>query len=435
MADACAKGDGARRIDPLVMIAGTLSVAIYAFGLQPDDGSAATDAVMWRYVPLFGLMLLAAWRVFGARTPSARHALWPILAFALIFRVLAVLEPPQLSSDVHRYPWDGRVQRAGVSPYSHPPAAPALLRLRDDVIWPRINRPNARTVYPPGAQVLFAALPYDIDAVRGVMIAADLLTILLLIVLLRRLGRDPARVLLYAWMPLVVYEVANNGHLEAAMLPLLIGAVLAVRTGRLGRGGALLGLATAMKLYPGLAVAALARRGGRSMIAVMAAVVALLYAAYALPVGAKVLGFLPRYVGAAEDHNIGLRAVIEAGLLPLVGGRARAVAVVVCAALIVAAAGFVARWSAPLERRLLVLTGLYLLALPTALHPWYALWMLPWLCFHPSAPWLWLAAALPLSYLKYGAAAGVMPGWVRPVEFGPPALMLAWQAVAARRAC
>ncbi len=103
------------------------------------------------------------------------------------------------------------------------------------------------------------------------------------------------------------------------------------------------------------------------------------------------------------------------------------VAFACCVCLLVGGAAFIYRTSWPIERQLLGVAGLYLLTLPTAFHPWYALWLVPWLCIYPSAGWLWLLAMLPLSYLKYDSAGGLMPGWVTPLEFLPTVALLAYE--------
>ena len=407
---------------------GALAGAVYlvGFDLAPDLHPSVTYQAL--FYPLLLLFGGATWWVW--RRPGEVRLRW-IIAFAVLFRLLALGDPPSLSSDIHRYAWDGRVQRAGISPYAHPPEAPEVDSLGDAVIHPRINRPWARTIYPPGAQVLYRLLPYDIDVIRGVMIVFDLITILLLAKLLGVLGLDPARVVLYGWCPFVVYEVGNNGHLEAAMLPLLVGAVLAWHGGRSRLVGGLIGAAAAMKLYPALAFVALGRpRPGRTLAALVA-VPGLLYLVYGWAVGADVLGFLPEYLRSAEDHNIGLRAAIEALLFGV--PHARVVAFGLCNAALLVGAGLVWRRGGRPEDVLPAAIGLYLLTLPTAFHPWYALWLVPWLCIRPRAAWLWLLGALPLSYLKYAMPDGVMPGWVRPIEFIPTFALLAWAAWRARR--
>ena len=419
-----------RRSGYLLLVAlAVASAALYGVGFRLLPEAHPSSVYPWLYYPQLVLWLVALWWVW--RHPKV--GLGFIVAVALLFRLLALIDPPSLSSDVHRYAWDGAVQRAGISPYAHPPDAPELAGLRDDAIHPNINRPHARTVYPPGGQLLYRFLPYSITGVRLVMVAFDLVTILLIARLLGVLGLPPSRVLLYAWCPFVVWEVANNGHLEAAMLPLLVGAVLLWRSGRVPAAGVALGGAIAMKLYPALAVVALWRRSALKLLAPAAAVVALLYLAYAWSVGSKVLGFLPEYVGSAEDHNVGLRALI--GWLLELGGlpHAREVAFGLCVGLLLGGVAWIARHPAEPERQLLRLTGLYLLTLPTAFHPWYALWLVPWLCMNPRASWMWLLAALPLSYLKYATTEGVMPGWVVPLELVPVFVLLVIEALRSRR--
>ena len=419
------------KVGDLVLPAlGGLAALVYSVGfeLRPDQHPSLTyQALYYPLLALFAAAALWVWRT-PARRPRVRLA-W-ILGFALVFRLLAMGDPPSLSSDIHRYAWDGQVQRAGLSPYAHAPGSPEVAFLTDNVIHPRINRPAARTIYPPGAQLLYRLLPYDIDAIRSVMIALDAITILLIAVLLARLGLDPGRVLLYAWCPFVVYEVGNNGHLEAAMLPLLVGAVLAWQGKRARLVGGLLGAAAAMKLYPALAFVALGRPRPARVLAGLVGVPAALYIAYGWAVGADVLGFLPEYLRSAEDHNIGLRAALEAMLFGL--PHAREVAFGACNIALLAGATAVWRRGGRPEHLLPAAIGLYLLTLPTAFHPWYALWLVPWLCIRPQAAWLWLLATLPLSYLKYASSDGVMPVWVRPLEFGPTFALIAFAAWRAR---
>ncbi len=99
-----------------------------------------------------------------------------------------------------------------------------------------------------------------------------------------------------------------------------------------------------------------------------------------------------------------------------------------CAALLLGGLLWIHRSAAPLEERLQNVAGLYVLTLATAFHPWYAVWIVPWLAVRPRASWLWLTATLPLSYLKYATVDGVMPPWVVPVEIGPTLALLAWEA-------
>ena len=193
---------------------------------------------LYVFFALFGLYLLAVLVIFRKRDHHACLVL--IGGFAILFRLIQVVAPPTLSSDLYRYIWDGRVQHAGINPYRYPPADEALAALRDEAIFPNINRPQAPTIYPPAAQMLFAlmygAWPDSISGTKVFMLLGDLMTMLLLVRLLRQRNVDADRILVYAWSPLVVVELAGSGHLDALMLPFLLGALLALTWGR-GPGG------------------------------------------------------------------------------------------------------------------------------------------------------------------------------------------------------
>lgn len=76
---------------------------------------------------------LVAVRVVLRRDPPPA-ALGPVLMLAVGLRLVLLLQPPFLSSDIYRYVWDGQVQAAGINPYRYIPADPALERLRDAAV-------------------------------------------------------------------------------------------------------------------------------------------------------------------------------------------------------------------------------------------------------------------------------------------------------------
>src|SRR5580704_7035041 len=93
------------------------------------------------------------------RRPTASGSMLVVLGVAVAMRLIVLFPQPFLSSDMYRYVWDGRVQVAGINPYHYFPADPALQSLRDEAIYPHINRAEvARTIYPPFAQLVFHAV-------------------------------------------------------------------------------------------------------------------------------------------------------------------------------------------------------------------------------------------------------------------------------------
>ena len=74
------------------------------------------------------------------RGANERPALTLILATAILLRLGALAAPVYLSDHINRYIWDGRVQAAGINPCRYIPTDPALAPLRDEAIFPNINR-------------------------------------------------------------------------------------------------------------------------------------------------------------------------------------------------------------------------------------------------------------------------------------------------------
>jgi len=403
-----------------------LAAAFAGLAILGDLAERARSFVSLFAVAGVGYALAATWVV--RRPPTGRTALAAILGAAVVFRLVLLPTPPSLSTDVYRYLWDGRLQVQGVSPYRLPPDAPALTAYRDAVVYPRLNHRSWRTVYPPGAQLVFQAMarlaPASVLAFKALIVAVDLATLCCLAGWLGALGRPRAWVLLYAWHPLVIVELAGTGHLDAVVLLTSVLALWAATRGREGWAGAWVGLGTLVKLYPLLLLPAVwQRRPGRALVACLA-VVGAGYAVYARE-GSAVLGSLPRFL-AEEEFNGTLRVALEWLGAPFgePGRLAVRAAPLIALAGLAAAVGWAGR-AVPPARRAFWLVAAYLVATPS-LFPWYALWLVPILAVAPRWPWLWLTGAVALTYLIFAEPVWHIPGWVRLAEFGPLALGLAW---------
>ena len=368
---------------------------------------------------LLGAMLLA-WRRARADPGSLPLA----LGAALLFRIVATAGVPALSDDVYRYVWDGRVQLAGIHPYVHAPVDPALAALRDGD-WAKINHPELRTIYPPLAQMVFAALAGLGLGPRGFRLFfgfADFGVVLALAWLARRLNLPRERVLLYAWNPLAVIESAGSGHIE----PLGVLLVLATLGASAWRAGAALAAAVQVKLVPLLLFPGLWRRQGSGAGLAFVATVGLLWLPYALTgpaIGSGTFDYARRW-----EHNAFLYAGVE-GLVHQLPWEAvehwiwpRGIARIVVSLCLLLWTLYVTQRLRPdpLHEALLVFGGALLLA-PTV-HPWYALWVLPFAALAFSPGWLLFAALVPLAYW---APAGDVPWAVRLLEYAPPLALMA----------
>ncbi len=237
--------------------------------------------------------------------PVDRWTLPIILTVAVACRLVPLFAEPFLSSDVYRYAWDGVVQHAHISPYRYVPGDPALTFLRspNQDLFDNINRRDyAHTIYPPVAQTIFYLVTWispTVTLMKMAMVLFEGVTVAALIALLKAVGLRREQVLLYAWCPLLVWEVGGGGHLDSAAMAFIALALVARFRKQAWLTGLWLGIAVMIKFYPLVLLPALWWRGdGKGsawkMPAAVAGVVGFGYACYA-SVGMKVFGFLGGY--------------------------------------------------------------------------------------------------------------------------------------------
>lgn len=394
---------------------GALGVALLAVQLVLRGETDLRTQIIGQIVA-FAIFLLAAWLCWRG-LGLGRAGVVLVLGVALALNVVAFdrTAAPPLTTDTYRYAWDARVQAAGINPYRYAPTAPALRDLRDDAIWPGVNRKDWKTVYPPGAQASFLgariAFGNGLRATTLLFLLAEMLAVGLLVLVLSRLALPLERVALLAWHPLAVSEIAGNGHVDALALVSGAGLLAAWSANRRGLAGLAVGWGALVKLGPILLLPALARAGGRRFVLACVGLIASLVALYA-SVGRGIVGGLPRYA----DEDLGSLAWYY---LSRVTGREEARALLLLGLL--AVVGFVAlRAHETVDQvartGLLVLGGVIFTTAFT--QPWYALWLLPFLVVTAAPAWLWLSGMLPLLYV-FGLVGPPLPGWVRVAIYVP----------------
>lgn len=356
------------------------------------------------------LGLVLAWTVlaFAGSVVAARVAsIWGlvvVLAAAGLMRLPMLLEAPYLSSDMYRYVWDGRVQRAGISPYLHVPAAPEVAHLRDQAIYTKINRADyAPTIYQPTAQLIFRAITALSDSVLGMkigLLAFEAAAIAALVVILRQLALPTTHVAAYAWHPLPVWEIAGNGHVEAALLGLMMTSLALYLRGQTLVAGAVAAVAVLVKPTALLLFPIFWQRWNWKLPALLIGICALLYVPY-LSAGWKVLGFLGGYVVEEElSTGGGFRylAMVQSIIGPIAyGGQ---LYVMISAVILTALAlrlGFRRdREAASAIAGYGLLVTVFLLLL-TPHYPWYYLVLGPLLVFTRAVtPWVLMTGGFVL---------------------------------------
>jgi hypothetical protein len=349
------------------------------------------------------------------------------VVLALAWRAALVAAPPLLSDDVYRYVWEGRIQLHGGNPYAWEdrPEVPRWTVLRDGV-WEGVSHKFYTALYPPAWQIAaraVAAVHDSVPAMKAFLVACEAATLALLALVLGRRGLAPGRLLVLAWSPLALVEVAGSGHNDAFAILLLAGALLALETGRPLVAAALGAVAFQAKLLPGFVLAAWARRF-RWWHAVAALAVA---AALVVPYAAAGAGLWHSAIRYARywRFNETLYALLHAGFGP--DGAALASAALVGAV----ALALAWRRAEPSAAGMAVVAASLLLAANVL--PWYALWLLPFLVLRDSPAALLFTGTVALAYLAYPDWRSGEPWhvswWVRALEYGPCVVV----AVLARR--
>jgi Gpi18-like mannosyltransferase len=262
------------------------------------------------------------------------------------------------------------------------------------------------------------------------MSSFDVLTVLLLMIVLARSGIDPARAIIFAWHPLVIFEGAHSGHIEAVYIAFLVLALLAWSHRRHASTGIALALATLVKFYPALLLPVflvakpetlsaatsrhdqqsarssvftrLIRKGNLAMLIAFGATIVLAYAPY-WGAGSNSFWFLRGYVEEEGFVQTGARYFLLDAARKVISIPTN-VFLVVAAAFLIAVTIFwllrVKRDVSDVARGALALIGTYLL-LTTPRYAWYYVWLVPFLCFAPSLGWLYLTCASVLLYLVW----------------------------------
>ena len=260
------------------------------------------------------------------------------------------------------------------------------------------------------------------------MLVFDLMTIGLLL----RLA--PARlVLLYAWSPLVIKEVAFTAHPDGVAVFLVLAAVVLAQRDRIYGAAIFLALAVSAKILAVLVVPFILVRARLRVWGLFFVVLALIYLPFVLQ-GSTDLQTLLVFTREWE-FNAALFSLVKPWM-------SNPVARALCGLLltiVIARYYLVYRRMAPgtIVRGDWIYGALF--ALWPVVNSWYLLWLLPFAVIRPSA-WAWTASvAVLLSYIT-GLNLNDMdmhpfahPDWVRPVEYGLILLALGYDLLRHRR--
>jgi alpha-1,6-mannosyltransferase len=344
------------------------------------------------------------------------------LGLAALWHVPFLLAQPGLDDDVHRYLWDGRLQRLGYNPFLVVPSDPANARLHT-LETSTLNNPEVPSPYPPGAQLFFrgvTAIRESLFALKVAFVICDLATVLVLLHVLRSTGQGGHWVLAYAWHPLLATEVAGSGHVDiVGVLLLLVSAAALVRRWR-AVAAVSFGLAVAVKLLPIVLLPLYWKRVRMRDGALAAVVFGLLYVPF-FDHGRIPFGSLGTYVQRFR-FNDPVFATLERVTAPQV---VTALAVLVG----IVTAIWMRRKSAEASSDAFAWPMAASLLCAPVVYPWYMLWLLPFLRSTSTLPILiWTLSIIPTYYVWRLRTLGqpwVVPGWIMLLEYGSVAVAAA----------
>jgi alpha-1,6-mannosyltransferase len=366
--------------------------------------------------------LLAIRELFG--TPRFPRRVVVIgLVLAAVWNIAFLRVPAGADDDIHRYVWDGRLQRLGYNPYLVVPSDPAAKGLHTPETR-NLNNPDLPSPYPAGAQLFFravTAIQESTFALKVAFVVCEFAIVFVLLDVLRCTGKGAHLVLAFAWNPLLAIEVAGSGHIDiVGALLLVVSAAALVRRWR-ATAAVALGLAIAVKFLPVVLLPLYWKRVRIRDAALAAAVVGLLYMPF-FNHGRIPTGSLGTYVQSFR-FNGPVFAILDRVAPPQL-----LVALAVLVGLGTATWQRMRR-AAPESSPDVFAWPMFawpmaasLLCAP-AIFPWYLLWLLPFLT---SASTLliiiWTVSIIPV-YVQWHLRTlahpwGSLPGWVMLVEYG-----------------
>jgi alpha-1,6-mannosyltransferase len=377
---------------------------------------------------LAGIAYLLAIREFFAAPTFPLRVVVIGLVLAAVWHVEFLRLPPGADDDIHRYVWDGRLQRLGYNPYLVVPSDPAAQGLHTAETR-NLNNPDLPSPYPAGAELFFRAVTAVQESTFALKVAFVVCEFAMVFVLLDvlRFTRQPVHlVLAFAWNPLLAIEVAGSGHIDiVGALLVLVSAAALMRRWR-ATAAVALGLAVAVKFLPIVLLPFYWKRIRLRDAALAVTVVVLPYLPF-LNHGRIPIGSLGTYVQNFRFNGPVFAALDRVAPPPLLVGLAVLVGLVTATWLRI-------RRTAPelssdqsdwgqSDWDLFAWPMAAALLCAPAVFPWYLLWLLPFLTSSLTLLIiLWTVSIIPV-YVQWhlrtlGRPWGALPGWIMLVEYG-----------------
>jgi len=357
---------------------------------------------------------LFAVREFFATPKFPRHVVVIGLTLAAVWHIAFLRQPPGTDDDIHRYIWDGRLQKLGYNPYLIVPSDPAFQGLHTPETR-TLNNPDLPSPYPPGAQLFFRAvtsIQESTFAMKIAFIVCELAIIFLLFDLLKP-NQAGHLVLVFAWNPLLGIEVAGSGHIDILGALLLLASAAALAHKWRMTAAVTFALAVMVKFLPIVLLPLYWKKIRIRDAALGAAIVILLYVPF-LHHGQIPTGSLGTYVQSFRFNGPVFAALNRVAPPNLLAALALLVGLATAAWL---------RKKRPDSPAAFALPMAATLVFAPAVFPWYLVWLLPFLTSPSTLLLILWTVTISLTYIQWhlrtlGHPWGALPTWIMLVEYG-----------------
>ena len=403
---------------------------------------------------LAGVVYLLAIREFFATPRLSGQVVVIGFVLAAVWHIEFLRLPAGPDDDIHRYVWDGHLQRMGYNPYLVVPSDPAAQWLHTAETR-TLNNPDLPSPYPAGAQLFFravTAIQESTFALKVAFVVCELAIVFVLLDVLRRTGKGAHLVLAFAWNPLLAIEVAGSGHIDIVGALLLVVSAAALVRRRRATAAIALALAISVKFLPVVLLPLYWKRVRMRDAVLASAVVALLYLPF-LNHGRIPIGSLGTYVQTFRFNGPVFAALDRVAPPPLLAGLAVLVGLAAATwlrsaepgrspdGLSASCQGTLTTEDTEFHRGNVTVSPLcnsvppvvqgFAFAWPMAacllcapvVFPWYLLWLLPFLTSASTLLIIVWTVSIAPTYIMWhmralGRPWGALPVWVMLLEYG-----------------
>jgi hypothetical protein len=236
---------------PILTTLWAISILLIGFGFERTDFSFIFGA--------YSIAFFSYWMLYQRiEDNEISNYIW----ITVLLRGAVIFSFPNLSDDIYRFIWDGKLIWEGIHPFLYTPEEVIQNHLVTTqmykTLYPLLNSPHYFTVYPPICQTIFAistklfpnSIYWSAVSMKMILGLFDIGSIILMQKVLIKEQLPKKNVLLYALNPLIIIELCGNAHFEAAMIFFFLLGIYFYNQQKVILSGIALAFSIASKLLP-----------------------------------------------------------------------------------------------------------------------------------------------------------------------------------------